>query len=356
MFWVMSKDKAAKFYPLKSKVKRAVVFLPCAGCKKLCSFCDQRIITNRTFPELGTIEQDLKEQLFGILKWLERKIEKITSKFDCEIQNSLAVEIAFFGGTFTSLDIEYRYKLLSLARDLGSEFKRLIPEKFSSIVKWRGIRFSTKPGTVNRLEFEDWKKFGVFAVELGVQTTEDEVLVLHGRDYTLENVIKDSSALREAGFRVGWQFLVGLPGQKRGFWRKAFSKFIPDEVRIYPLVVIMGTLLDRWIENGELEKKGIKLWNFEDILEEATDLYEECLKRKVEVLKVGLHYEKSLAERAREWYNWGDLVRLNYLKRRFERNEELTPQEKKILSTAYGGAFLKSGSGLKDWLLRRSSK
>lgn len=74
-------------------------------------------------------------------------------------------ELAFFGGSFTAIEPERMDALLLAARGYVD----------SGAVS--GIRISTRPDCINRPVLERLKAAGVTAVELGIQSTDDAVLV-----------------------------------------------------------------------------------------------------------------------------------------------------------------------------------
>jgi len=72
-------------------------------------------------------------------------------------------------------------------------------------------------------------------------------------------VIEATKRLKNAGFKVAYHLMLGLPGE--GYeqdiekFRKTFndSDLQPDEVKIYPCEVIQGTELYRRYEEGEFD-------------------------------------------------------------------------------------------------------
>lgn len=77
----------------------------------------------------------------------------------------------------------------------------------------QGIRLSTRPDCINGPVLTLLKRMGVSTVELGVQSLDEEVLRQAGRGHTAQDAAEAVRQLREAGFRVGLQFMIGLPGR-----------------------------------------------------------------------------------------------------------------------------------------------
>jgi len=93
-------------------------------------------------------------------------------------------------------------------------------------------------------------------VELGVQTLDDEVYRLVRRGHKVEDVVKATTLLREHGFKVYYHWMPGLPGstpqEDLELSRKLFAddSFKPDGLKLYPTMVVEGTELEEWYNNG----------------------------------------------------------------------------------------------------------
>ncbi len=112
-----------------------------------------------------------------------------------------------------------------------------------------GIRFSTRPDTVTPERLDRIAPFPVATVELGVQSMDDGVLGLNRRGHTARESVSAVAALRERGYEVGCQMMVGLPGDDdEGAMAsgRRIAALAPDFVRIYPTLVLAGTELARW--------------------------------------------------------------------------------------------------------------
>jgi histone acetyltransferase (RNA polymerase elongator complex component) len=112
-------------------------------------------------------------------------------------------EIAFFGGSFTGIERELMISLLDLA------------EEYVKRGEVQGIRMSTRPDYINEEIIEILKKYTISAVELGIQSMSDFVLSTSKRGHTTETSRVAVKMLRDAGFNVVGQMMVGLPGSSR---------------------------------------------------------------------------------------------------------------------------------------------
>lgn len=198
-------------------------FIPHRGCPHQCVFCNQVRITGRggDFPSAA-------ELLATIAAYRASG-------------RSTIPEVAFYGGTFTSLPRRIQEELLLplqplLARgEIGQ------------------VRVSTRPDAVDAGTAEFLTSRGVRTVELGAQSMADDVLALSGRGHSAQHVRTACRALREAGLAVGVQLMVGLPGDTPGKALASLDAVLalrPDFLRIYPTLVVAGTKLAALYREG----------------------------------------------------------------------------------------------------------
>ena len=211
----MKKDKKQYVIP---------VFIPHLGCPNDCSFCNQKSISGKTkMPTKDEVIKVIEEHL----KNMKEDIEK---------------EIAFFGGSFTGIDIEKQKEYLEIANE------------YITCKKVQGIRISTRPDYINKDILKMLKKYNVKTIELGVQSTNDYILKRCDRGHTFMDVKNASKLIRRYRFNLGHQMMVGLPeSTKLDEIRTAkdLIKLKPKMVRIYPVLVIKGTKLERELEEDE---------------------------------------------------------------------------------------------------------
>ncbi|MDQ1280336.1 MAG: elongator complex protein 3 [Thermoproteota archaeon] len=173
-------------------------------------------------------------------------------------------ELIVMGGTFPSTPVEYQEYFikgcLDAITDVHSkdleEAKRLTEK---SAIKNVGITFETRPDWAAEKHVKDMLRMGVTRVELGVQTVFDDVYKLIGRGHTVDDVARATRTLKDAGLKVCYHIMPGLPGSnlKKDLevFRTLFSdsRFKPDELKIYPTLVLEGTkLYDMWVK-GEYQ-------------------------------------------------------------------------------------------------------
>ena len=240
------------------------VFIPHEGCPNDCIFCNQRKISGHLH---APSEAEMREIV-------ERHLKTANPDDYCEI--------AFFGGSFTGISKVVQKKYLNIAQE------------YVSMGKVKGIRLSTRPDYINADILTLLKEYSVKVIELGIQSLDEEVLRKSLRNYRPEEAISACQMIKEYGFSLGVQTMIGLPGdtlERSIDTAKRLIELKPDMVRIYPTLVIKETALaEEYINNRytPLLLEDAVLWC--SIL---VPLYEEA---NVRVLRIGLQNTDELTE------------------------------------------------------------
>lgn len=198
------------------------VFIPHMGCPHRCVFCNQNTISGsggfdeRTVPAL-----------------IDTALATVPAGTDCQI--------AFFGGSFTGIDRALMCRLLELAAG------------YVRAGRVSSVRLSTRPDFIDPEVLELLSRYPVRTVELGIQSTCDRVLMLSGRGHTAHDSASACRMVREAGFELVGQMMIGLPGSAVGDDRRTAQDIVSygaAAARIYPTVVFDGTPLARMMRDG----------------------------------------------------------------------------------------------------------
>ena len=233
------------------------VFVPHLGCPNDCIFCNQKSIS-------GQKKNITKEEAKKIIdNFLENIKDKEAKK-----------EIAFFGGSFTGISENIQEELLQTAYE------------YIQNGQVNSIRISTRPDYINKNILKRLKKYGVKTIELGVQSSNDYILGRANRGHTFEDVEKASKLIRWYGFNLGHQMMVGLPESTRIDeinTAKSLIKLKPKMVRIYPVLVIKGTKLEKEYNEGTYQPLSIV-----QTVETCKQLIKMFNNKKIEVIRVGL--------------------------------------------------------------------
>lgn len=129
----------------------------------------------------------------------------------------------------------------------------VISENETSDVRCIGITFETKPDWCEHEQIDRMLRLGATKVEMGVQTTHDEINREMHRGHGVEASKNGNKWLRDSGFKVGYHMMPGQPGMDYDMnirdFRRIFNnpEWRPDYLKIYPTLVIKETLVyDMW--------------------------------------------------------------------------------------------------------------
>ena len=174
------------------------------------------------------------------------------------------VELIVMGGTFPATPTEYQTWFIQRSLDAltGKDSKSLDEAKANAEVsKTRnvGITVETRPDWAKQPHVDAMLSMGVTRVELGVQNPDDEIYRRVGRTHTVADVVEATRIAKDAGLKIVYHMMPGMPGSnpqkdivafKRIFTDSAFK---PDMIKIYPCLVISGTKAYEWHQNGIYE-------------------------------------------------------------------------------------------------------
>lgn len=241
------------------------VFVPHLGCPHDCAFCNQRRITG----EHAQMDAARAQRL------IEAAAQTLPGS------GHARAEIAFFGGSFTAIDPKLQEALLAVAYQyLGSGCVH-------------GIRISTRPDCIDAESLDRLKRFGVTAIELGVQSTSDSVLSKSGRGHRAEASFAASKRILERGFELGLQMMLGLPGSG---WESEYQTAVdiaamrPATVRIYPTLVLKDSPLCESYAAGAYQPLSL-----DEAVERCAKLYTFFHKQKIAVIRMGLMASEEIA-------------------------------------------------------------
>lgn len=233
------------------------IFVSHEGCPHNCVFCNQNTITG--------IEQKVDADFTR--STIEQYLKTIN-------RDGSIVEVSFFGGTFTAVDINRQKELLAIAK----EYKDKGSIDF--------IHLSTRPDYIDEEILTNLKNYSVDVIELGVQSLDREVLLKSGRGHSKEDVVKASKLIKEYGFILGHQIMLGLPGDTFQKDIETTEKSIlmkPDIYRIYPALVIKNTPMEMMYNQGLY-----KPYELYEAVEITKTIYAMLIANNIKVIRVGL--------------------------------------------------------------------
>jgi histone acetyltransferase (RNA polymerase elongator complex component) len=242
------------------------IFIPHAGCPHRCVFCNQWVVS-------GQLEtpQEPEDGLASVREFLRFRGHRLGP-----------AQIAFFGGNFLGLPHERLRRLLDAA------------SRWVCNARLDGIRFSTRPDTVRSEVLDLIGAYPVKCVELGVQSMDDEVLRQSRRGHSAADTVAAVQQLKDRGYDAGVQLMVGLPGDEEASLLETgrrVSDLCPAFVRIYPTLVLEGSLLAGWFRAGRYRPPSL-----EEAVDLSMKLYRFLRQRRIPVIRTGLQPTRDLVD------------------------------------------------------------
>ena len=236
-------------------------FLPHAGCKQKCVFCDAWLLAD-------SVEPISKTSFHAkVSSYLGTKKNHIND-------DGIADEIAFYGSNFTGIDIAQQRQLLEWANNF------IVTKQISH------IRISTRPDYISQSHIDFLKSYNVKTVEIGAQSLCDDVLLAAQRGHDAQVVHEAIAMLKANGMRTALHLMVGLPKDNLETFLATVAQVVsikPDMVRIHPTLVFADTPLAALYRQGEYTPLN---------LEKAVDLckraMEQFLRANIAVIRLGL--------------------------------------------------------------------
>lgn len=172
------------------------------------------------------------------------------------------IELIIMGGTFPARDFSYQKKFVKGCYDALNESKSesleaAISSNETSEHRCVGLTVETRPDFSKKKEINRMLKYGATRVELGVQIPDNRIYRKIKRGHKVKDVEESTALLKDSGFKVTYHYMPNLPGSnlKKDLeeFKKLFSdeRFMPDSLKIYPTLVIEGSELEKWYEEGK---------------------------------------------------------------------------------------------------------
>ncbi len=238
------------------------IFIPHLGCPYDCIYCDQKIIANRAeAPAAQEIAAAIEQHL-------------------ATIAEDAWIEVGFFGGSFTAIDISTQEAYLQQV------------QPFRNSGRINDIRVSTRPDCIDSSNLDLLARYGVGMIELGVQSMDEEVLTASGRCYVPGDVKASCDLIKNKHFKLGIQLMIGLPGDSYArdmATAEEVAKIRPQAVRIYPTLVLAGTKLANMYSQGLYTPLQL-----EEAVRICKDMFLQFFRYTIPVIRMGLYPGEEL--------------------------------------------------------------
>lgn len=245
------KNEVRKPTKTVSGITPVAVMLPPRKCSHgLCTYCPNLGVPQSYTPKSPVVMR-ASELGYDSFKQVCARIKA----FEAMNHKTDKVEIIIMGGTFLQYPENFKYKFIKGCYDGLNEKKSKTladAQRINETAKHRCVALcvETRPDVcvsyINQM-----REFGVTRVELGVQILDNKIYKKIKRGHSIQNVVNATKALKNAGFKIGYHIMPGLPGSDSKkdlkLFKKLFSdsRFKPDQLKIYPCQVIPGSELEK---------------------------------------------------------------------------------------------------------------
>jgi oxygen-independent coproporphyrinogen-3 oxidase len=210
---------------IEDMIRHIYIHIP--FCARICPYC----------AFYKTLMDQSQTQRFcqAILRELEQHVAS---------RKILPSTIYFGGGTPTALATS---QLESLLRGFRERLD------LSEVREWT---IEANPGSVSARKADMLQGFSVNRISLGVQSWDEQLLKILGREHNAQQAEKSFFILRDAGFsNINVDLMFGLPGQAREQWRATLEKTValqPEHISAYCLTYEEDTEFFLRHSRGEL--------------------------------------------------------------------------------------------------------
>lgn len=172
------------------------------------------------------------------------------------------VEFIIMGGTFMSLDAKYRDYFVrnlhdALSGNVSRDHKEAVAYSEQSRAKCIGITIETRPDFCLKSHIRDMLSYGCTRLEIGIQSIYEDIARLTNRGHTVDAVKNCFEIAKDAGYKLVAHLMPDLPQMSVERDLESFKEFFEnpafraDGLKIYPTLVIRGTLLYEMWKRGE---------------------------------------------------------------------------------------------------------
>jgi elongator complex protein 3 len=188
--------------------------------------------------------------------------------------NTDKIELIVMGGTWSALPHKYQESFVKGCFDgMNPRKSRTLSAalKMNEKAKHRcvALTLETRPDWIDEKEILRMRELGATRIELGVQSVYDDGLALVKRGHGISAVYKAPQLWKDAGFKISYHMMPGLPGSTVARDIKMFKELFenedlrPDMLKVYPCVVTPFSELEKWYKDGRYkpytDKELIKL-------------------------------------------------------------------------------------------------
>lgn len=255
-------QKILKFNSVRtiSGVAPVAILTKPAPCPGECVYCP----TEKEMPKSYLSDEPAVMRAVRVDFEAKQQVANRIAALEATGHNAEKIELIVMGGTFSCLPNEYKEEFIKGAFDgmngvISPDLAAA--QKLNETAEHRciGLTLETRPDFITEEEVIRMRDLGCTRVELGVQSTNDEVLAATKRGHLTDRTVEATKLLKDNGIKVSYHVMPNLPGvtleKDLEMFRTLFGdeRFKPDQLKIYPCVAVEESELHQWYLDGRYE-------------------------------------------------------------------------------------------------------
>ena len=207
------------------------IYIHIPFCKQKCYYCDFISFVNKEC-------------------YIEKYVQTLKNEIDSYDLSKYNITTIYIGGGTPSI---------VPSKEIGNILDKIKEKIKKNSTKWEDIEITIEvnPGTVDKQKLQDYIRFGINRLSIGLQSTNNKLLKEIGRIHTFEEFLTTYKLAKEAGFKnINIDLMIGLPNQRIEDIKESLNKIIklnPTHISIYSLIVEEGTKIKKLLDNNKLK-------------------------------------------------------------------------------------------------------
>jgi len=234
-----------------SGITPLAIMLPPRKCNHgSCTYCPNLNVPQSYTPKSPVVLR-AKQVNYNAFKQVQARLKA----FELMNHPTEKIEVIIMGGTFLEYPKEFQFNFIKeIYNGLNNKKSKTLEQaqKINEKTKHRCVALciETRPDVCSEY-IDRMREFGCTRVELGVQIIDDKIYKKVNRGHKVKDVIDATKKLKNAGFKIGYHIMPGLPGSNPKkdlrLFKKLFSNsnFKPDQLKIYPCTIMPGSKLEK---------------------------------------------------------------------------------------------------------------
>jgi elongator complex protein 3 len=242
----------------KSGVTVIAIMIKPHHCPGKCIYCPNSKKAPKSYTGFEPAAMRAIRNNFDAYKQIKDRLKQFTSIG----HPTNKLEVIIMGGTFPATTQNYQNKFITdmyqaITDSKSKNLEFLKKKAMYSEKRIVGLTFETRPDYCDDKIITQFLNYGGTRVEIGVQIADDKVLKFVDRGHGIKEIIDTTRNLKDAGFKVLYHVMLGLPSSNYKNDLKRFKElfanpdYCPDMLKIYPCLVTKDTIIEKMLYKGE---------------------------------------------------------------------------------------------------------